>query len=468
MMVIAVLFVLSSCKVPAIQGNQAPSPVPSAFDGVTDTTNSATMNWKQFYTSDHLRSLIDTVLANNQDLLISMQRIEYARAHFRQASGLLLPQVNAVASPSLRKFGLYTMDGAGNIVTDMEPGKRIPIDLPDFYFGIQSSWEADLWGKLKNRKQASLSRTLAAGAYTHLLKTGLIAETAFTYYDLLAADQEIRTLDQTITLQEEALTLIRIQKEAAVVNELAVKQFEAQLFGMKALKLELSQRIIESENKLSYLAGKPLPFIKRDSLFFQTRVLPVIQAGIPSQLLVNRPDIRQSELELLAARADLRAARAAFLPSLQLTGAVGLQSYVPGLLTRFPESVAYSLIGGVTGPILNRRNIKGEFSKATAMQKEALLNYQQKILRGFLEVDQELKRSKNLAELITLKTQEVNILSGAVEISAELFRTGRSTYLEVLFARQNQLRSNLELIETQKAQWVSAVQLYKALGGGWK
>lgn len=466
--VITVLISFSACKVPAIQGNPSSVSLPSVYPGVSDSTNSSDMVWKQFYHSEPLLSLIDTVMSNNQDLLISLEKIEYAKAHFQQASGLLLPQVNGVVSPSLRKFGLYTMDGAGNSSTDMEPGKRVPVDLPDFYIGFQSSWEADLWGKLKDRKRASLSRTLAAGEYTKLIRSSLVAETAITYYDLLAADQEIRTLDQTIELQREALELIRVQKEAAVVNELAVKQFEAQLLGMQGLRLQLAQRIIESENKLSYLAGRPLPVITRDSLFFQSQPLPVLKTGIPGQLLVNRPDIRQTELELLATKADLRAARAAFLPSLQITGNLGLQGYLPGKLVLFPEAVAYNLMGGLTGPLLNKRNIKGEFAKISAQQKEAFLQYQKTILRGFLEVDQEMKKSNNLYELMTLKKQEANVLSNAVEIAAELFKTGRSNYLEVLFARQHQLRVNLELIETKKAQWVSSINLYKALGGGWK
>ena len=464
----AVSFLVAGCKIPAIQGTKSVNTIPAVYQEGSDTLNSSITPWGQLYTSQHLRRIIDTVLANNQDLLISLERIKYARAQFRQASGLLLPQLNAVVSPSLRKFGLYTMDGAGNIVTDMQPGKLVPVDLPDYYLGFQSSWEVDLWGKLKNRKKASLSRVLAAEEYKNLLRTQLIAATAVTYYDLLAVEQEIHTLDQTIELQQQALSLIRVQKEAAVVNELAVQQFEGQLLGMKALRVQLFQRIIDGENQLHLLAGKPLGIIKRDSSFFQTQSLPVLHAGVPAQLLLNRPDIRQSELEVVASAADLRSARAAFLPSFVITGAVGTQAYLPSLLTRFPESVAYSLIGGIAGPIVNRRNIKGEFTKADALQKEALLNYQKNILKGFLEVDQELKRGKNLAELVDLKDRELKILSSTVDISSELFKTGRSTYLEVLLARQSQLRANLELIETKKAQWISSVNLYKALGGGWR
>ncbi|MFM2358112.1 MAG: hypothetical protein RLY16_104 [Bacteroidota bacterium] len=458
----------AGCKIPALPGSKPVSMMPSTYRDVTDTVNSSQLKWEDFYSSQPLRNIIDTVLANNPDMQIAFARIQYSQAQLKQASGLLLPQVNALVSPSLRKFGQYTMDGAGNIATDIESGKRVPVNLPDYFLGFQSSWEIDLWGKLKNRKKASLSRALATESYRNLLKTNLIAETASTYYDLMAVEQGIKTLDQTIELQNQALEIMRIQKEAAVVNELAVQQFEAQLYGMKALRVQLLQRIIESENKLNVLAGKPLGIIRRDSSIFQTQLLPVVHVGLPGQILLNRPDIRQTELELLAASADLRSARAAFLPSVVITGSLGTQAYLPSLLKTFPESIAYNIIGGITMPFLNKRNIKAEFAKASAQQKEALINYQKNIFQGYLEVDQELKRSRRLMELVDLKKQEVKILTNSVAVAADLFKTGRSTYLEVLFARQNQLRSNLELIETQKAQWISTVNLYKTLGGGWR
>lgn len=464
----SVLLLVSGCKLPSIQGNDPAYPLPETYQGTSDTSNTANLSWKQFYASSALRDLIDTVLMNNQDMLMAVQKIEFAKAQYKQSSGQLLPQLNGLISPSLRKFGLYTMDGAGNIVTDMQPGKLVPIDLPDYYLGFQTSWEADLWGKLKNRKRAAMARALSTEAYRHLLQTNLIAETAMLYYDLLAVDQEIRTIDQTIEIQSQALELVRIQKEAAVVNELAVQQFEAQLLGMKSMRVQAMQRIIEAEARLNMLTGKTMPTIKRDTSLFRSQPLPLVQAGIPGQLILNRPDIKQSELELMAARADLRSARAAFLPSLMITGGLGVQAYLPKLLTTFPESIAYSFIGGLAGPLINRININAEFAKANAMQKESLLGYQKTLLKGFLEVDQELKKNKNLTALFELKDKEVNMLSAAVDVSSELFKTGRSTYLEVLFARQNQLRSNLELIETRKAQWISTVHLYKALGGGWK
>jgi NodT family efflux transporter outer membrane factor (OMF) lipoprotein len=425
------------------------------------------MEPRLFFTSPALIKLLDTVLANNYDLLIAGQRIEASKALAKQARAPLFPTLNAAAIPSIRKFGLYTMDGAGNIVTDMEPGKTVPIDLPDYYLGLQTTWEVDLWGKLKNKKRAALSRFLATIEGRRLVQANLVAETAAAYYELLAADEELKLLDQTILIQEQAVEVARVQKQAAIVNELAVQQFEAQLLNTKSLRYEVTQLIIDAETRINMLAGRMPQHIPRDSSFFSSRSIPFVKTGVPSDLLRNRPDIRQAEMELESARADVKSARAAFFPSLMITGQVGFQAYKPSLLFMTPESIAYSLIGGLAMPLLNRNHIKGEFSRATAVQQEAIFNYQKLVNRGFLEVYQEMKKIQNLEKMFEYKQKESSVLSRSIEVSNDLFRTGRADYLEVLISRQNALRSNIELIVTRKYQYMSSVNLYKALGGGW-
>ena len=191
-------------------------------------------------------------------------------------------------------------------------------------------------------------------------------------------------------------------------------------------------------------------------------------AGVPSALLRNRPDIRQAEWELSATRADLQAARAAYFPSLQITGSIGLQAYRAGLLFAFPESLAYGLFAGLAGPVFNRTAIKSEFSRASAVQQEALYNYRKSIIQGFSDVHLELKRLQRLERVHDLKMKETAVLLSATQVSDALFRTGRAAYLEVLIARQNALRANMELIDARRDQYITTVNLYKALGGGWK
>jgi NodT family efflux transporter outer membrane factor (OMF) lipoprotein len=358
------------------------------------------------------------------------------------------------------------MDGAGNIVTDIETGKLVPIDLPDFYYGFQASWEVDLWGKLKNRKKSAMARYFATVEGRKLVQTALVAETAAAYYELQSDDQVLRMLDQTIALQEEALKTVRVQKEAAQVNELAVQQFEAQLLDMKSLRLQMQQKIVEHESRINFLAGRFAQPIQRDSTFFVNEAIPAIQAGIPASLLRNRPDVRQVEWELVATKADLSAARAAFLPSLTITGGLGLQAYRNGLIFTLPESIAYSMIAGLTAPVINRNMIKAEFERADAQQLETLYQYRQTIARGYFEVYQELRNIRTLSQVFSNRQQETALLSSSIQVSAELFRTGRASYLEVLLSRQNALRSNIELINTRKNQYLAAINLYRALGGG--
>lgn len=465
-LLLPVLLIMGGCSVPRIQETNEKTELPAGFRGAQDTVSSAEVSRRVIYPSKHLADLIDTVIRNNYDQLMAVQRIRAAQAYVTQARSFMAPQVNIAAVPAIRKFGLYTMDGAGNAATDIKPGVVVPEHLPDFFFGVQASWEVDLFGKLKNRNKAAVARFFASREGLNLLHTNLVAETAGLYYELLAADQDLRVLDQTIQLQEEAIELVKVQKQAAVVNELAVQQFEAQLLSMRSMRLDIQQLIIALETRLNMLAGRLYQPIKRDTSFFAEGSLPLIKEGLPAALLRNRPDIKQAEWALAATKADLRSARAAFFPSLNLLASVGIQGYDPSILFRLPESIAYSLVAGLAAPLLNKRFIKGEFARAEAEQMEAMYRYKEVVTRSYNEVFEELSNINNLQQVYQLKQLETAKLYQSIQTAAELFRTGRADYLEVLITRQNALRTNMELITTRKNQYLAAINLYKALGGG--
>jgi outer membrane protein TolC len=189
---------------------------------------------------------------------------------------------------------------------------------------------------------------------------------------------------------------------------------------------------------------------------------------VPSGLLKNRPDIRQAEYELLAAKADVEVARTAFYPSLNITGALGFQAFNPKFLFSTPQSLVYSLAGNLTAPLINRAAIEAQFSGSQAVQIEALYNYQKAILIGFTEVSNQLANLRSLERMYDLKTRETAVLSRSIETSNKLYRTGRATYLEVLLAQQNALQAKLALVNTQKRQNQAAILIYKTLGGGWR
>lgn len=445
-----------------------PVVLPTSYTNVTDSSNSALTSPQELFTDPYLRQLIDTAIANNYDLQMALQRIRIAQSDVILGNGALKPRVDASVVGALRRYGLYTMDGAGNASTFMLPGKIVPTNLPDYFPSFQSSWEIDLWGKLKNRKKAAVSRYLASTEGKNFILTNLVSDLALAYYELQSIDETIRIIDETIVLQQQAFEVVKAKKEAAVLNELAVKQFEAQLINLQAFRTSLLQQVIETESRINLLAGRLPQTITHSKTFAANAFTGTIKAGIPSALLEHRPDIRQAALLVNATKADVAAAKAAFYPSLNITAGIGYQAFRPDLLFQTPQSIAYSLVGGIAAPLINRAGVKAAFNTATAAQQESLYQYSKTIVHAYTEVYTGLLRADNLKKVYQLKTEETNALSQSILVAQELFRTGRATYLEVLFAQQNTLKAKLELVETRKQQLFTSIQLYKSLGGGWR
>ncbi len=463
------LFVATSCKTIQTTVTIPEKSLPATFSSTTtDTSTIAAIDWRRFFDDENLIALIDSTLINNFDLQIALQKIEIARAGIKIAKGALLPQLGANVNGGMRRFGLYTMDGAGNISTEMLPGKIVPVDLPDIFLGVQSSWEIDVWGKLKNQKRAAQAQFLSSIEGTRFIITSLISEISIAYYELIALDNELDIIQQTIHKQEEALEIIKIQKEAGRANELGVQQFNAQLLSSKALERETLQKIIETENRINFLAGRfPQTIIRnKQSLFTETP--QQIATGIPSQLLQNRPDIKQAEFRVAASRFDVKSARAAFYPSFNITASLGYQAFNPEYLFRTPASIAYTALGHLTAPVVNRNAIKARFNEAKSNQLQAMYAYQQTIINSYMEVTNELSNIANLQQISIFKQEQSTVLLQAVDIATELYKSGKATYLEVLLAQQNALQSNLELMNVNKQQLITHVKIYKALGGGWR
>lgn len=456
---------LYGCKTSNNIAGKAALNMPVTYTGVKDTPSIASIIWKDYFRDKNLIALIDTALINNQDVLMAAQRIKAAQSDVLLNKGALKPVLGVGGTASLRKFGLYTMDGAGNITTEITPGKIVPTDLPDYFVGLQTSWEIDVWRKLRNRKRAAVARFLSSVEGKNIVITNLITELAITYYELQSLDNQLVILDETIALQQNALDIVQVQNEVGTANLLAVEQYEAQLLNIKNMKLAIQQAIAENESKINFLSGRYPQHVYRDTVIGITQV---IQTGIPSNLLKYRPDIRQAEYELAATKADVKAAKAAFYPTLNITGSLGLQAFRTDLLFTTPQSFAYGIFGNLAAPLLNRSAIKAEFRRANASQLEALYNYQKTILNGYIEVHNELARIKRLEEAYILKKRQTEILTNSINTSSELYNTGKASYLEVLIAQQNALQAKLELVETRKNQNAAMVNIYKALGGGWQ
>ena len=458
----------TACKVPALVTAPQPKAAPSAYGSSGDTTNTGALKWRTFFADENLVKLIDTALVNNQELSITLQEIEISRNEIRMRHGRILPTVTAGGAAGIEKVGRYTSQGAGDASADITPGKGVPDWLPDFRLGLFANWEVDAWKKLRTAKKAAITRYLATVEGRNFVITNLVAEIANSYYELLALDNQLQIVKQTILLQQNALEIVRIQKQAAAATELAVKKFEAEVLNSQSTEFDIRQQITAKENSLNFLLGRYPQPISRDTSGILMLVPSQVATGIPSQLLINRPDIKQAELELAAAKLDVTVARAEFYPSFNISAGLGLQAFSPKYIYRLPESVLFSLVGDVAGPLINRNAIKAEYSSANARQIQAVYNYERTILNAYMEVSTELSNIKNRDQIFTLKSKQVNTLSATIEIANDLFKSSRANYLEVLLTQRDALESKLQLIETRLSQFNSVTKIYRALGGGWK
>lgn len=462
-----------SCKTAPPTGIPDKVNLPDTFARQTNTDSAiiTRLRWRQFFTDVHLQTLIDSALVGNPDLLIAIQRIETARAVALGAKNANLPSVNAIISAGIDHYGDYTLNGVGNYDTNLSPNiskdQRIPDPTADFFVGLRSSWEVDVWGKLKNRKKAALVRLAATEKSRQLAATLLVAQIANHYYNLLALDNDLKIIENNSRLQETALEIVKVQKEGGRATELAVQQMEAQLYNTRSFSKKVKQEIINAEYQVNYLLGRYPQKVQRDTIFAQQSLPQQLATGIPSGLLLQRPDVQEAELQLVAAKADVSAARAAFMPSFQITPYLGYNAFKAALLFN-GGSLAWGALGSLTAPLFNQKQIQAAHLTAVAQNKEAYYSYHKTLLNGFKEVGSAIEQLDNNRELVDLKQKQVAALETAVSSSRELYLAGYASYLEVITAQKGVLEAQLELNEARKNQFSYTIDLYRSLGGGWQ
>lgn len=461
----------AGCATPALVDRAVSRNVPASYSSsasVQDTASSARVQWKQFFTDPNLTAIIETALQNNQELNVTLQEIEIARNEVRARKGEYLPFVGLGARADVDKVGRYTLQGATEEKVDIKEDRATPDPLTNVQLGAFAHWEVDIWHKLRNARKAAALRYLATVEGKNFMVTNLVSEIANSYYELLALDNQLAILKQNLEIQTNALEIVKLQKESARVTELAVKRFEAQVQHTRALQFGIQQRIVETENKLNYLAGRyPQPVV-RDYRSFGDLVPKAIQTGLPAQLLSNRPDIRQAEQNLAANKLDVQVARANFYPSLAISGGVGLEAFKPSLLVSTPESMLYSLGADLAAPLVNRNGIKALYYSANARQLQTVYQYEKTVLNAYIEVNNQLSSINNLASSYDAKQKEVAALNESINISNTLFKSARADYMEVLLTQRDALESKFDLIETKMQQLNASVNVYRALGGGWQ
>lgn len=463
-----ICIIAAGCKIPAITQSAGMRPVPASYNNSTDTVNTAVLSWRSFFKDKNLADLIDTAIKNNQELLITLQEIEMARNDIRVRKGAMLPTVGLRAGVGVDKVARYTSQGAGDASTEITPGKEVPEALMDYSVAAVANWEVDIWKKLGSAKQAAVKRYLSTVEGKNFVLSNLVAEVADSYYELQALDNQLEIIQQNIALQKQALEIVKLQKNASRATELGVQKFEAEVLGSQSREFDVLQQIKETENRINFLLGRYPQSIPRDKASFLSGVPALVNYGVPAQMLTNRPDIKQAELELAAAKLDVKVARAEFYPSVNISAAVGINAFEPSYLIKFPASILWNLAGEITAPLINRNAIKAEYLNANARQQQALYNYQRTVLNAYMEVATELSRIENLEKSYDLKAKQVGALTRSIDIANDLFKFARADYFEVLMTQRDALESKLEMVETRKAQLIASGNIYKFLGGGWR
>lgn len=422
-----------------------------------DSVSIGMMPWKSLFTDPLLQQHISTALENNLDVRMALQNIGSAESYLKQSKNAYLPTINVGPGYTFSTQSLNTQFGA--II-----GERRKINQYDATGSI--NWELDIWGKMAAQERAQLASYLSTVSGHQAIKSDLVAAIASAYYQLLTFDEQKRIITQTIELRNKNLETTKALKEAGTLTEVAVQQSQALVYNAQALLVSMDVQIELLENTISLLKGEPSGAIARGSLFNQN--LPIeVDLGYPSALLANRPDVRMAEYDLRNAFELSRAAKAQFYPQLRITGSSGLQSVdIDELFSA--NSIFANVAAGLLQPVLNKRQIRTQYEVSLYNQERALLNFKKAVLTAGKEVSDAVKMYTSQDAFIQVKRKELESYEKSVGFSQELVNYGMANYLEVLNASVNQLNTELAISNAQYAKMQSGVELYRALGGGWK
>ncbi|MFC6101934.1 efflux transporter outer membrane subunit [Olivibacter domesticus] len=450
-----ILFILTSCSV----RKQYERPVinvdhlyrSTMYEG--DTTTMAQVQWKSMFADTVLQNFIEIGLQNNLDIQIAVQHIEEARALLFQSKAAFLPEISGLASMTQSRLAFPQGYGIINNATQ-------------YNVGLNASWEADIWGKLKSAKRKSLAALLQTESAKRAVQTQLIAEIAQTYYKLLTLDEQLIILNNTVSNRKKDMKTMNSLKEANVVNGADVVQSEANYYAAEIAVPAIKREIREAENALSLLLAMPSSPIKRQTLAHQS-LNTDLRIGIPSQLLQNRPDLQIAEYALRMTLEDENAARANFYPAFNITASAGYTSY--DLQQWFtPSGFFANIMGGLTQPIFNRSVNKTKLSISKIKKTEAYFQFKKSVLQAGKEVSDALYAYQTALTQQEIRTKQLKALQKAVDYNKKLLNYSSYTnYTDVLLAEQNLLAAQLDHINDQWLKWQSVITLYHALGGGW-
>ena len=422
----------------------------------TDSVSIADVSWKTLFSDQYLQQYIEEGLQNNMDVRIAIQQMVAAEAYAKQGKAGYLPSVSVGTNWTHQELSKNTQFGA--FLTDTSTDQ--------FDVTANLSWEADIWGKIRSNKRATQAAYLQSVAGHQAVKTQLISSIANTYYSLLALDAQLEITKQTIATRESSVETIKALKDAGQVTQVAVDQNVAQFNSAKALEVDIETAIFKTENTLSILLGKSAQNFERSSLDIQ-KIEEELKLGVAATLLSNRPDVMAAEYNLIQSFELTNVAKSNLYPSLKLTASGGLQSLEIDKLFN-ANSLFANIVGGLTQPLFNKRALKTQKEVAIAQQEQSLLQFKKTLLIAGSEVSNALFSYESETKKFEFRKNEVEALRQAESNSDILLKNGYANYLDLLTARQSALSAELNIIDSKLQQLVSIVDLYEALGGGWR
>lgn len=460
------LMVLSGCAIPQLCCPQPGPAMPTDFNGKSSSENTAQVGIDEFFNDPVLTQLIYEGLASNQELKIRNQEVQIARNEILARRGAYLPFVSVGARGGFDRTSRFTPLGAAEDQLFYPGGGRFPDPLGNVGLTANLFWQVDIWRQLRNARDSATNRYIEAVEARDYFVTRLVAEIADNYYELSALDKRLVFLDQTIEIQKQSLEVAKAQKEAARGTELGVQRFLAEVRKNESQRLIVKQRIIEVENKINFLAGRYPQLVERGKWDYISLDSQILNVGVPSQLLLNRRDIRAAERELAASGLDVMVARANFYPQLNITAGVGYEAFNPRYLFD-PGAFIANAAGDLVAPLINKKAIRAEYQSANARQLQAAYDYQRTVINAYTEVVNRISKVENYRESVQIKQGQVTALEESVNVATNLFQNARAEYVDVLLSQRDLLEARTALIETKQQQLSAIVNAYQALGGGY-
>jgi len=459
------LVILSACTVS--KNVETPKPaLPESFGNTaatTDTSSVADIPWKSFFTDVTLQKLIDSAIVKNYDMQIAIKNLEASDLLVKQVKWNNVPQIDLGVTANTTR----PSDNSLNGLSLSQAGIKTK-HIEDYSADASLSWEADIWGKIRNQNKTAVATYLQTAEAKKLVQTNIVAGVSQGYYNLLMLDDQLGIAKKNVNLNDSTLRIIKLQFDAGQVTSLAVQQAEAQRQAAAELVPQFERDITLQENALQILAGSLPGKIERTASLNDIRFADNLSTGVPSAILGRRPDVRSQELALTIANANVGINKAEMYPALRITAEGGVNSFKASNWFNIPASL-FGIVGGsLVQPLLDHKVLKTNYEVAKVNREKTVIQFRQTVLVAVGEVSDAMVKIEKLKAQQTIAEDRLKTLQKAISNSNLLFQNGLANYLEVITAQGNVLQSELELASIKRSELSAVSELYKALGGGWK